>query len=277
MDDSVRSRWLTTVAWRCGRGAFVLYVLFWLLFLVAPIIIIVVVSFTSANYMLFPPPGFSLKWFTAVASLSWFRTALASSLIIALASTTIAVVIGTLAARALARHQFRGRVAVEYVVLSPLILPSVVLGFALFNALVYLRMENLGLPNLIAGHVLITLPFVTRSVWAAMAGADIALEEAAHSLGADPKTTFWKVVLPTARPGIIAGAILAFTYSFNDITISIFLTGPSATTLPVQVMANIEYSADPTPAAVSTVMVGLTLVFFLLIERTVGLKIFTER
>jgi len=277
MADAALSRSLTTLAWRCGRGAFALYVLFWLLFLVAPIVIIVVVSFTGANYMLFPPPGFSLKWFAEVASLSWFRTALASSLIIATVSTTIAVVIGTLAARALARHRFRGRVVVEYVVLSPLILPAVVLGFALFNALVLLRMENLGLPNLIAGHVLITLPFVTRSVWAAMAGTDIALEEAAYSLGADPRTTFWRVVLPTARPSSIAGAILAFTYSFNDITISIFLTGPSATTLPVQVMANIEYSADPTPAAVSTVMVGLTLVFFLLIERTVGLKIFTER
>ncbi len=277
MAERVQASALTMPAWRLGAWAFRLFVGFWLLFLVAPIVIIVVVSFTSANYMLFPPPGFSLKWFTAVASLSWFRTAFTSSLIIALASTTIAAVIGVLAARALARHRFRGRMVVEYVVLSPLILPGVVLGFSLFNALVYLRLENLGLPNLIAGHVLITAPFVVRSVWAAMAGADIALEEAAYSLGADPRTTFWKVVLPTARPGIIAGAILAFTYSFNDLTISIFLTGPSATTLPVQVMANIEYSADPTPAAVSTVMVGLTLVFFLLIERTVGLKIFTER
>lgn len=275
--DKSPARSIDAFIWRLGRLFFLLFALFWQVFLIAPIAVIVVVSFTSANYMLFPPPGFSLKWFQEVATLSWFQSALVSSLTIAVISTAIAVAIGILAARALARHRFAGRTIVEYVVLSPLILPGVVLGFALFNALVYFRMETLGLPNLIAGHVLITVPFVVRSVWSAFAGADISLEEAAYSLGANPWMAFRKVVLPTARPGIVAGAILAFTYSFNDLTISVFLAGAKATTLPVQIMANIEYSADPTPAAVSTIMVGLTLVFFILIARTVGLKVFTER
>lgn len=263
--------------WRLARLAFLGLVAFWQVFLVAPIVIIVIASFTSANYMTFPPPGFSVKWFAEVMSLSWFKDALVTSLIVATASTAAAAVIGILAARVLARHHFRGRVVVEYVVLSPLILPGVVLGFALFNALVYFRLEDLGLPNLIAGHTLVTVPFVVRSVWSAMAGTDISLEEAAQSLGANPAVAFWKVVLPTARPGIIAGAILAFTYSFNDLTMSIFLSGVDATTLPVQVMANIEYSADPTPAAVSTLMVGLTFTFFIIIARTVGLRVFTDR
>ena len=263
--------------WRLARLAFLGLVAFWQVFLVAPIVIIVIASFTSANYMTFPPPGFSVKWFAEVMSLSWFKDALVTSLIVAAASTAAAAVIGILAARVLARHHFRGRVVVEYVVLSPLILPGVVLGFALFNALVYFRLEDLGLPNLIAGHTLVTVPFVVRSVWSAMAGTDISLEEAAQSLGANPAVAFWKVVLPTARPGIIAGAILAFTYSFNDLTMSIFLSGVDATTLPVQVMANIEYSADPTPAAVSTLMVGLTFTFFIIIARTVGLRVFTDR
>lgn len=263
--------------WHLARLAFLGLVAFWQLFLVAPIAIIVVASFTSASYMTFPPPGFSVKWFVEVMSLSWFKDALATSIIVAAASTAAAAVIGVLAARVLARHHFRGRVAVEYIVLSPLILPGVVLGFALFNALVYFRLENLNLLNLIAGHTLVTVPFVVRSVWSAMAGTDISLEEAAQSLGASPAVTFRKVVLPTARPGIIAGGILAFTYSFNDLTMSIFLSGVNATTLPVQVMANIEYSADPTPAAVSTLMVGLTFTFFLIIARTVGLRVFTDR
>ena len=263
--------------WRLARLAFLGLVAFWQVFLVAPIVIIVIASFTSANYMTFPPPGFSVKWFAEVMSLSWFKDALVTSLIVATASTAAAAAIGILAARVLARHHFRGRVVVEYVVLSPLILPGVVLGFALFNALVYFRLEDLGLPNLIAGHTLVTVPFVVRSVWSAMAGTDISLEEAAQSLGASPAVAFWKVVLPTARPGIIAGAILAFTYSFNDLTMSIFLSGVDATTLPVQVMANIEYSADPTPAAVSTLMVGLTFTFFIIIARTVGLRVFTDR
>lgn len=263
--------------WRLARLAFLGLVAFWQVFLVAPIVIIVIASFTSANYMTFPPPGFSVKWFAEVMSLSWFKDALVTSLIVATASTAAAAAIGILAARVLARHHFRGRLVVEYVVLSPLILPGVVLGFALFNALVYFRLEDLGLPNLIAGHTLVTVPFVVRSVWSAMAGTDISLEEAAQSLGANPAVAFWKVVLPTARPGIIAGAILAFTYSFNDLTMSIFLSGVDATTLPVQVMANIEYSADPTPAAVSTLMVGLTFTFFIIIAGTVGLRVFTDR
>ncbi|MBN9066298.1 MAG: ABC transporter permease [Rhizobiales bacterium] len=262
--------------WRIGRGIFVAFCIFWQIFLLAPIVVIVVVSFTSANYMTFPPPGFSLEWFGKIAGLSWFWNSLATSLIVAVASTVIATAVGVVAARALSRHRFPGRTVVEYVLLSPLILPGVVLGFALFNALVFIGMENLGIPNLVAGHVLIGIPFVMRSSWSALAGMDLSLEEAAFSLGANPWIAFWKVVLPTARPGIIAGAILAFTYSFNDLTISVFLTSPEATPLPVQIMSNIEYSADPTPAAVSTLMVGLTLVFFVLIERIVGLKVFTE-
>jgi putative spermidine/putrescine transport system permease protein len=262
--------------WKIGRGMFIALCVFWQIFLLAPIVVIVVVSFTSANYMTFPPPGFSLVWFHKVAGLSWFWNSLATSLIVAVVSTVIATAVGVVAARALSRHRFTGRTVVEYILLSPLILPGVVLGFALFNALVFIGMENLGIPNLVAGHVLIGIPFVMRSSWSALAGMDLSLEEAAFSLGANPWTAFWKVVLPTARPGIIAGAILAFTYSFNDLTISVFLTSPEATPLPVQIMSNIEYSADPTPAAVSTLMVGLTLVFFVLIERIVGLKVFTE-
>jgi putative spermidine/putrescine transport system permease protein len=263
--------------WAMGRGLFLAFAVFWQIFLIAPIVIVIVVSFTSANYLLFPPPGLSLQWYVEVFGLSWFWEALVSSLVIAFSSTTVSVLVGIAVARALARHRFPGRALVEYAVLSPLILPGVVLGFALFSLLVHFRLEQLGLPNLIAAHVLITLPFVVRSVWSAMAGADISLEEAAYSLGATPWAAFWAVILPMARPGISAGAILAFTYSFNDITISIFLTGAEATTLPVEVMSHIEYSADPTPAAVSSLMIALTLIFFVAIARTAGLDAFTER
>lgn len=263
--------------WRVGRVLFHALGMFWQVFMMAPLVIVVIVSFTSANYLRFPPPGYSTRWYAEVLELSWFRSSLISSLIIAIVSTAMAVVLGVLAARVLSRSRSRGRALVEYLVLSPLFLPGVVLGFALFNVLVLLHLEQLGLPNLIAAHILITLPFVVRSVWSAMAGSDISLEEAAHSLGATPFQAFRHVVLPTAAPGIMAGAILAFTYSFNDVTISIFLTSAGTSTLPVELMADLEYSANAAPAAISSLMIALMLLFFLLVVRIGGLNAFLNR
>ncbi|MHC9237781.1 ABC transporter permease [Pseudooceanicola sp. 502str34] len=263
--------------WKLGRLLFHVVGLAWQLFMVAPLIIVVVVSFTSASYLMFPPPGYSLDWYREVLSLSWIRSAVTSSLIIATCATLIAVVIGVLASRVLAKRPFRGRGLVEYLVLSPLFLPGVVIGFAIFNVLVMIQVDRVAMPQMIIAHVMITLPFVIRSVWASMAGADISLEEAAQSLGATPAQTFWHVVLKSARPGILAGAILAFTFSFNDVTISIFLTSSRVTTLPVQLVSHIEYNPDPSPAAISTLMIAITLALFVFLARIGGLNAFLER
>ncbi|MBY6089964.1 ABC transporter permease [Maritimibacter alkaliphilus] len=263
--------------WKLGRLLFHGVGLAWQLFMVAPLIIVVVVSFTSASYLMFPPPGYSLDWYREVLSLSWIRSAVTSSLIIATCATLIAVVIGVLASRVLAKRPFRGRGLVEYLVLSPLFLPGVVIGFAIFNVLVMIQVDRVAMPQMIIAHVMITLPFVIRSVWASMAGADISLEEAAQSLGATPAQTFWHVVLKSARPGILAGAILAFTFSFNDVTISIFLTSSRVTTLPVQLVSHIEYNPDPSPAAISTLMIAITLALFVFLARIGGLNAFLER
>jgi len=260
--------------WRIAKWLIIGLAGAWCIFLISPIVVIVVSSFTNGNYLLFPPPVWSLKWFYEVFSLSWFRASLVNSVMISMISTTISVCVGILVARVLARYWIKGRAAIEYVALSPLILPAVVLGFALFSIVNSFELENYSMLNLIAGHILITIPFVVRSVWSAMAGTDISLEEAAQSMGASPLVVFRKVVLPMARPGIVAGAVLAFTYSFNDIAISIFLVGADTTTLPVEVMSNMEYSADPTPAAVSTIMVFITVVFFVVVERIGGMKLF---
>ena len=264
------------LVWRIGRLALLGFTGLWLLFMVAPLVVVVIVSFTSANYLLFPPPGLSLRWYHEVLQLSWFWSSLSTSLTVAVVSTAATVTLGTLAARALVRRRFRGRTAIELLVLSPLLLPGVVLGFALFNLLVLLHLEGLGLPNLIAGHLLITLPFVVRSVWATMVGTDASLEEAAMGMGATPFAAFRHVTLPMAAPGIAAGAILAFTYSFNDVTVSIFLTSPGVTTLPVQLMADMETSANAVPAAVSSLMIALMLLIFLAVVRIGGLKAFLQ-
>ena len=260
-----------------GKSLSTAMMIFGFLFLLGPIAIVVVSSFTSASYLTFPPTEFSLRWYYEVFSLSWFSSSIVTSFAIAILATAISAAIGILVARALARGTFKAKVFVELIVLTPLLLPVIVLGFALFNVLVALALEGNNFVNLIGGHILITVPFVVRSVWSAMAGTDISLEEASLGLGATPFVTFKNVVLPMARPGIISGGILAFTYSFNDVSLSIFLTGPNATTLPVQMMSHIEYSADPTPAAISTIMLAITLVIFVITSKTVGLKIFAEK
>ena len=265
------------VAGRLGGLALWLFAALGFAFLLAPIVITVVASLNAAPYLIFPPRGLSLAWYRKVLELSWFRATLVNSAVIALASTAIAVVIGLLAARALARHRFRRRILLEYLILSPLIIPGVVLGFALLNFVLVIGMKRFPMANLIAAHVLVTIPFTVRAAWSSMAGMDVSLEEAAQSLGATPWRTFWHVTLPTILPGVVAGAILALAYSFNDVTISIFLVARETTTLPVELMAHIEYQPDPTPAAVSSIMILLTLGFFLVIERTVGLRVFTER
>jgi len=260
-----------------GKSISVAMMVFGFMFLLGPILIVVVSSFTSASYLTFPPQDFSIRWYAEVLSLSWFSRSILSSFAIAILATAISAVIGVLVARALARGTFRAKGFVELIVLTPLLLPVIVLGFALFNILVTFALEGNNFINLIGGHILITVPFVVRSTWSAMAGTDISLEEASMGLGATPFRTFVDIVLPMARPGIVSGGILAFTYSFNDVSLSIFLTGPGTTTLPVQMMSHIEYSADPTPAAISTIMLAITLVIFVITSRTVGLNIFAEK
>ena len=137
-----------------------------------------------------------------------------------------------------------------------------------------LELESYAIPNLIAGHVLVTVPFIVRSVWSAMAGTDVSYEEVAQSMGATPLVVFRKVILPMARPGILAGGVLSFTYSFNDVSISVFLASSQAKPLAVELMSNMEYNADPTPAAVSTIMVAIAIGFFVLVERIGGMKMF---
>lgn len=262
---------------RSGRGLVTIMAVFWLIFLVAPIVVTLGASFTSSTYLTFPPPGYSVRWYLSAFESEWVWSTFWNSVVIAVVSTAIAVALGIAAARVLARHRFYGRGAFEYAVLSPLIIPGVVVGFALLNVSVLIETQDAGLLNLIIGHSMVTTPFTLRSVWSSMAGSDLSLEEAAQSLGATRWSAFWLVVFPLIVPGIVAGAIIAFTFSFNDVTISAFLSAREARTLPVELMSHIEYLPDPTPAAVSSLMIVITLAFFLLVERTVGLDVFADR
>jgi putative spermidine/putrescine transport system permease protein len=262
---------------RLGRLAVLAAVVFWIVFLLAPLIVTIGSSLTSTEYPLFPPHGLSLRWFRQAYGYDWFVRSLGTSVVVAAASTSVSVALGLAAARVLARHRFGGRAALEALAISPLIIPSVVIGFALFHVALQLGLQDRSLMNLIVGHAVVTVPFTMRSIWTSMAALDRGVEEAALSLGAAPWATFWRVTLPSTAPGVVAGAIIAFTFSFNDVTVAVFLVGATTRTLSVELMAQMEYLPDPSPAAVSTLVMGLTLVFFVILDRTVGLDVFARK
>jgi len=249
---------------------------FWVVFLLAPIVVAVAVSFTATEYPVFPPQGISLRWYANALSSSWFRESLAVSAVVALAATTLSVLLGTSGAYVLSRRGVPGQRLLEFVLMSPLIIPSVAIGFALFHLVVQFGLQKISFINLVIAHAVVTLPFILRPVWASLIGSNRSLEEAALSLGATPWEAFRHVTLPAVLPGVVAGAIISFTFSFNDVTVAVFLVGPTTKTLPVELMSQIEYTPDPTPAAITAIIMAITFIFFMVVERTVGLKIFAR-
>ncbi|MEM8550937.1 MAG: ABC transporter permease [Pseudomonadota bacterium] len=262
---------------RAGRVLMWGSVAFWIIFLVTPIVLPVLSSFTATEYLVFPPRGLSLRWYEYILDLQWFRTSLVTSLIAATVTTVLCAAIALCAARVIARSRGRSAALFEYLCLAPLVVPSVVFGFAFFNLLVQLNLRGLGILNLIVGHAVVTLPLMLRPIWASMQNADISLEEAAQSLGATPFETFMRITLPGIMPGIVAGCIVTFTYAFNDVNVAIFLTGPTLQTLPVELMSQIGYTPNASPAAVTSLIIVATIAVFFAIDRTAGMDVFTRK
>jgi putative spermidine/putrescine transport system permease protein len=238
-------------------------------YLLAPILIVIPVSFSSAAYLVFPPRGFSLRWYANFFSLPEFTDALLLSIRLALSVTVTATTIGTMAAFALVRYRVPGRNAVRTLLLSPMVLPGVVLGIGFLTFFSRIRAIHT-FWSLFLAHLIVTLPYVIRTVSATLVGFPRVVEEAGASLGASPISVFRTITLPIAKPGILAGAIFAFIVSFDELVISIFLTGPRLSTLPVQIYNYIEFTSDPTIAAISVILVVLTVAAVSLLERFVG-------
>lgn len=239
-------------------------------FLVGPLVIVIGASLSETTWLAFPPQGLSLRWFANVFETTAFRTTALVSLQVAVLSTALALLFGIPAAYALAR--FRGGLPpfLGTLFVLPILVPEIVLGFSLLKS-VAVGAGLPVLPALVLGHTLLILPYCIRVVAASLAGFDFAAEEAAISLGSPPLRTFFTVILPNIRSGVIAAFILAFITSMNDVSISIFLTGPGISTLPVQIIAYVEQFFDPTVAAVSVLLMVLTVAVMAAIERTLGL------
>jgi len=239
-------------------------------FMLAPLLIVCIVAFTPENTLTIPTTHFSLRWFKAVFAHPDFVTSFWNSLWLALASATLATLLAVPAGLAITRYSFAGRDALNALFLSPLIIPHLVLGVALLR-LFSLTGASGSFFWLVLAHVVIVTPYVLRLVVAASSGADLSCEQAARSLGASDLTVFRRVTLPMILPGVSGGWLLAFINSFDEVTMSIFITAPSTVTLPVRMYMYATESIDPLMAAASALMVAFTAAVMVLLDRLYGL------
>jgi ABC-type spermidine/putrescine transport system permease subunit II len=241
--------------------------------MLAPLVVVVAVSFGPSAAFEFPPSGLTLRWFGEFfASPTMVASFFKISLVIGLIAAALATVLGTAAAVGIVRFRFFGREGLEAFFLAPLLVPQILLGAAL-----YLFYARLSVPptiwSLLVAHLIICTPYVIRSVTAGLVGMDPRLEEAAMSLGATRLQAFFKVALPLLRSSLLSGAIFAFIISFSDINLALFLSGPQSTSLPVQIFSQIQWQGDPSIAAASTQQILIIGLLILIVQRIFRLRL----
>lgn len=240
------------------------------MFLLAPIAIVALTSFSNDAYLAFPPAHWGLGGYLALLHNTGFRAGLETSVLLGAAVTALTLALGTAAAFAIARFRFLGAGALLAFFTAPLLLPTIVLGLALL--LVFAQIGLLAtFTGLTLGHAVVAIPYVIRLMLTALSALPPSLEEAAATLGATPLRVFWRVTLPLMRPALLAAAALAFLASFDEVTITLFLVGPRLTTLPVEVFRYVQNHADPQVSALSVVLIVLTVGVIVLVERSLGL------
>jgi len=251
---------------------FPLFILLIYAFLLAPLLVVVAVSFDATGTFQFPPSMLSVEWYVKVFDADYFVHAFWVSLIVALGVALFTTLLGGLAAIALVRFTFVGRDVVSTVFLAPIMLPDILFGAALL--LFYGHGQLRGtLAAILIGHMAIALPFVIRTISAGLAGTSLTLEEAAMSLGASPFQAFVKITGPLIRSSVLSAAIFAFIISSSDINLALFLTGAGTVTLPVVIYSQLVSAADPTIAAASTLQIALIGILLAIVQRSFRLRV----
>lgn len=247
-----------------------------MMFLVAPLLVIILASFTPTQIVTFPPQGISLKWYANVFEGSThFMDGLVKSLQVGLLATALDVLLGVTASLAICRYQFKGRNMLLNYFTSPMYVPSVAFAFVLLQ--VYSQIGGVpGMLRIFIGHAVIILPYIIRNTVSVLHVFNWTLEDAATSLGANPVQVFFKITIPLAKPGVLAGAMLAFLYSFDEVALSSLLSTPRFITLPIRIMHYMELTFDPTLAAISTLLILGSLLLIVLMERFLGLDMFVK-
>lgn len=248
---------------------FILFILY--LFLLAPLIIIAILSFNSANTLSLPLEGFSFRWYEELFGNQSLMDGFKVSIVVGIIIAVVDLFIGVSVAYVIDRFEFPGRSALSGLFLAPLMVPTVVLGLALLLVLspVFLTGTYIGIA---IAHFGVTVPYVVRTTLINLQTADTSCEEAAKVLGAGPVTVFRRVTLPIIAPGVLAGAVMAFIISFDEAVISLFVASSGRVTLPVEMFRYVEFRADPLVAALSFILILIAVVAVVVVERVVGLK-----
>ena len=256
---------------RIVNAAMWIWTLLVCVFILAPLVVLIAISFTADEYISLPWHGFGLRWYADMLNRSDFLEAARNSALLMVEAAVTAVVFGTLVAIALTRYRFAGRGLIALIASAPMFVPLVMTGLAI---LIMFSNYNIGGPavRLYVGHVALTVPYVIRLVSASTTGFDWNQEVAAQNLGASPLRAFLEITLPQIAPGVIAGGVFALIVSFDDVGISIFLAGANYTTLPVELFAFASYNLTPMVASVSVVMIVFSALSVVLIERLFGVQ-----
>lgn len=240
------------------------------LFLHVPILVLMVFSFNDSKFSV-NWRGFTLQWYHRLLQRPDIIGGLKVSLIVGTLATLISAVLGTMVALALARHRFRGRRVFEGLLYVPIVTPEIVVGISLLLLFASVKLP-LGITTITIAHVAFCISFVVIVVLARLEGMDENLEEAAMNLGADEITTFWRVTVPQLWPGILAGALLAFTISFDDFVITSFVSGSGSSTLPIVVYGMVRKNIEPSINAISTIILVVTALLIYGADRLVRQK-----
>ena len=241
---------------RASLGALTALVL---VFLVAPIVIIVPLSFSSGSFFYYPLPGFSLRWYRDFFTSSFWLPSVWNSLIVGSTATLTATALGTMAALGIWRARFPGQALVLALLISPMVVPVIIVAVGVYFAFAPLGLTD-GYAGLILAHTTLAVPFVVVTVLATLSGFDRTLLRAAASLGAAPVTTFRRVTLPLILPGVLSGAVFAFAASFDEVVVALLLAGPGQRTLPRQMFAGINDNISLTITAAATMLIAISLV-----------------
>lgn len=266
----------TTLTERLQRSGFQASVAVAFALVVAPLILVVWLSFFDNEILALPPQGYSLRWYRAIANQPQFISGLTLSIVVALWATAMALAVSIPAALGLTRARFRGREAFLQLLMSPLIVPAIVIGSGLYMGFVEIEVQT-GAPltgstvGFAMGHMLLVIPWCLRLVAANLVGVNPSVEEAALSLGATPFETVRMVTLPLIWPGIVAAGLFAFVVSFGNVELSLFLVAPGQTTLPIAILQYLQWKIDPTVAAMSTLQIVVVTAALLITDRFVSL------
>ena len=248
-----------------GHGLLWAWTVAALVFLVAPILVIVPLSFNAGAFLSFPMPGLSLRWYAELWQTGAWWSSLANSLIVGTGATLIAVVLGTAAAVGLAMARFPGKDVLMAVLISPLVVPLVIVAAGTYFFFIPLGLTG-SLLGLTLVHAALGAPFVLITVGATLVGFDRNLVRAGASLGAAPLEVFLRVTMPLIAPGMVSGALFAFITSFDELVVAMFLTGPGQRTLPRQMFDGIRENMSPTILAVATILIVISILLLTTVE-----------